>query len=82
MCVCVCVCVCVFLTGDLLSGLVGRSIVYDWLPAFGSCRQKCMCVSDRRPAFGSCRQNHCVCVFLTGDLLSGLVGRIIVYVCF
>ena len=41
-----------------------------------------MCVSDQRPAFGSCRQNHCVCVFLTGDLLSGLVGRIsVVYVC-
>ena len=34
---------------------------------------------DRRPAFRSCREGVCVCV-PTGDLLSGLVGRVCVYV--
>ena len=35
--------------------------------------------SDRRPAFGSCRQRYIFCT-LTGDLLSGLVGRGIFFV--
>ena len=36
-----------------------------------------MCVySDRRPVHGSCRQSEgCVCT-LTGDLFTGLVGRV------
>ena len=64
MCVCVCT-----LTGDLLTGLVGRVCVCVYSerrPAHGSCRQSvcvCVCVySDRRPVHGSCRQSVCVCV--------------------
>ena len=36
-----------------------------------------MCVySDRRPVHGSCRQGEwCVCT-LTGDLFTGLVGKV------
>ena len=79
-------CVCVP-TGDLLSGLVGRVCVcvcmcLDRRPAFGSCREGVFVyVSHRRPAFGSCREGMC-CVYVpTGDLLSGLVGRVCVCVC-
>ena len=36
--------------------------------------------SDRRPAFGSCRQRYIFCT-LTGDLLSGLVGREVLFFC-
>ena len=32
-------------------------------------------MKDRRPAFGSCRQRKLIRFTLTGDLLSGLVGR-------
>ena len=39
----------------------------------------CLC-PDRRPAFGSCREGVCVCV-PTGDLLSGLVGRVCLCIC-
>ena len=57
--------VCVFLTGDLLSGLVGRDVCVcvfltgDLLTGLEA--EMFVCVSDRRPAFGSCRQ-RCLCV--------------------
>ena len=48
----VCCCMCVHLTGDLLSGLVGRCLLLY------------VCLPDGRPAFGSCRQVFvAVCVF-------------------
>ena len=40
----------------------------------------CLCL-DRRPAFGSCREGVCCVCVPTGDLLSGLVGRVCLCIC-
>ena len=45
---------CAPLTGDLLSSLVGRVVVY-------------VCSPDRRLVIESCRQGSCTCVLGSGE---------------
>ena len=47
-------CTCTPLTGDLLSSLVGRVVVY-------------VCSPDRRLVIESCRQGSCTCVLESGE---------------
>ena len=56
---------------DQVSDLVGKDVMCS-LPA-----TRMLCVLCRRPGLKSCR--HECCVFPAGDLVSGLVGKDVVF---
>ena len=73
-----CLCICPDRRPAFGSFMERVCVCPDWRPAFGSFMEG-VC-PDWRPAFGSCREGVC-CVYVpTGDLLSGLVGSVCVFV--